>query len=368
MKLLVTLVFVLPSILFSAIIPDERRTDWSPGIPGEFPEKTVEVDVMDYGAVGDGLANDAQAFKNAIKALPASGGLLRIPEGTYLIKASLTISKGVLLKGQGSTKTRLKFDLNRQKDNCINFVAYDRGSWMDVLEDYQKGSRSLVVQNPSEFRAGDFVEIQQENDPELMYTDPDWQQTWAENAVGQICKIDSIRQDGTLILNRPLHFSYSQVLNPQIRKLGLIEYPGVEDLYIERLDAGDGHTIQLRYVAYGRIQRVESNMTYRTHVYLSECYASEVRHNYIHHAHDYGGGGHGYGVDTIRHTSDCLIIDNVFKYLRHSMMTHVGTCGNVFAYNFSTEREPQRLCDISLHGHYSTANLFESNVVEEIDV
>ena len=50
------------------------------------------------------------------------------------------------------------------------------------------------------------------------------------------------------------------------------------------------------------------------------------------------------------------------------MMTHVGTSGNVFAYNFSAAREPQRLCDISLHGHYSNANLFESNVVEEIDI
>jgi hypothetical protein len=90
--------------------------------------------------------------------------------------------------------------------------------------------------------------------------------------------------------------------------------------------------------------------------------------NYLHHAHDYGGGGHGYGIDTISHTSDCLIIDNVFRSLRHSMMTHVGTSGNVFAYNFSTQREPQKLCDISLHGHYSNANLFESNAVEEIDI
>ncbi|MBN1559091.1 T9SS type A sorting domain-containing protein, partial [candidate division KSB1 bacterium] len=100
----------------------------------------------------------------------------------------------------------------------------------------------------------------------------------------------------------------------------------------------------------------------------SESYACEVRNNYIHHAHDYGGGGHGYGVDTISRTTDCLIIDNVFRHLRHSMLTHVGTSGNVFAYNYSCERDPQNLTDISLHGHYSNYNLFESNVVQEVQV
>ncbi len=368
MKLAIVFLLFANTLLLSDIIPPDRRIDWSPGLPGGFPEKTVQVNVMDFGAVGDGQTDDSDAFINAIKAIPSSGGELNIPAGSYLITKKLAISKGVLFKGESFDETRLLFDLGKRGDNCIEFVKYDRGDWVDVEEGFEKGSNELIVQNPSKFKAGDFVEIQQENDPDLMYTDDNWKQSWSENAVGQILKIESIRDDGTLVLNRPLYMTYRAELAPQLRTLGLIEFPGVEDLYIERLDAGDGHTIQMRYVAYGRVQRIESNMTYRTHVYLSECYATEVSNNYIHHSHDYGGGGHGYGVDTVRHTTDCLIIDNIFHHLRHSMLTHVGTSGNVFAYNYSPDRDPQRLTDISLHGHYSNYNLFESNVVQEIQV
>jgi hypothetical protein len=58
--------------------------------------------------------------------------------------------------------------------------------------------------------------------------------------------------------------------------------PGIPDGYPDKTFAvdvqdhgalGDGYTIQMRYVAYGRVQRIESNMTYRTHIYLSEAYA-----------------------------------------------------------------------------------------------
>lgn len=362
-----SLLFILfiDSIAFSDIIPKDRRINWTPGIP-ESIERSETVDVMSFGAIGDGVTDDSDAFIKAVGSLP-DHGVLYIPAGTYLIKKSLSISKGILLQGEGSENTRLLFDLGCRGDNCIDFVKYDRGNWINVLEESQKGSRIITVEKSGCFSSGDFVQIQQDNDPELMYTRDDWRESWAENAVGQILIVEEVKGD-TLVLQRPLNITYRLELNPQVRTLGLITYPGVEDLYIERLDAGDGHTIQMRYVAYASVQRVESNMTFRSHIYIAESCACQVRNNYIHHAHDYGGGGHGYGIDIIRHSTDCLVIDNVFKYLRHSMMTHVGTSGNVYAYNYSTEREPQRLCDISLHGHYSNANLFEGNVVEEIHV
>jgi hypothetical protein len=53
------------------------------------------------------------------------------------------------------------------------------------------------------------------------------------------------------------------------------------------------------------------------------------------------------------------------------MMVHVGACGNVFAYNYSLENYTEdnwTPCDVSLHGHYANHNLFESNIVQEIDI
>lgn len=43
------------------------------------------VNVRNYGAVGDGNANDTAAFKRAISALPASGGTVDVPAGTYVL-------------------------------------------------------------------------------------------------------------------------------------------------------------------------------------------------------------------------------------------------------------------------------------------
>ncbi len=360
-------VIILIKVLNAGILPQERRIDWTPGLQGEFPDKSHKINVRDFEAKGDGVSDDTQAFLDAIKAIAEEGGEIFIPEGSYLIKQPLTIDRGILFKGEAADKTRLFFDLAKQSKNCITFVKIDHSNWVTIKTGYKKGSQKLVVDDPGIFQAGDFVEIQQENDPEIMYTNKDWEQPWAQNAVGQILKIDAVNQD-TLLLNKPLYMEYRLDLNPKIRTIGMVMYPGVEDLYIKRLDAGDGHTIEMRYTAFGRVQRIESAFTYRTHIYLCESYGCEIRNNYLHHSHDYGGGGHGYGVDVILHSTDNLIIDNIFKYLRHSMMTHVGASGNVFAYNFSTEREPQNLCDISLHGHYGNYNLFESNVIEEINV
>ena len=44
------------------------------------------------------------------------------------------------------------------------------------------------------------------------------------------------------------------------------------------------------------VQRIESAMTFRGHVNCSRVYGCEIKSNYVHHAHDYGDGGHGYGI------------------------------------------------------------------------
>ena len=55
------------------------------------------------------------------------------------------------------------------------------------------------------------------------------------------------------------------------------------------------------------------------------------------------------------------------------MMVHIGANGNVFGYNYSIEPYQNEggnwtPCDISIHGHYPYANLFEGNIVQEITV
>lgn len=60
------------------------------------------VNVKDFGAVGDGVANDTAAFIAAHAALPVNGGAIYIPAGTYLIASTVAFTKPVYMYGDGS--------------------------------------------------------------------------------------------------------------------------------------------------------------------------------------------------------------------------------------------------------------------------
>lgn len=199
---------------------------------------------------------------------------------------------------------------------------------------------------------------------------PEWDDWWSADAIGEIVRVIG-KTGNQLTLDEPLHHAYDAAQNPLIRPQGFVEHVGIEDLHINRIDNRDAHIILFKNAAWVWVLGVEMEWCYRTHVYAETVYRLEVRDSYFHDAHDHGGGGHGYGVANAFHTTNCLTENNIFIRLRHSMIVQLGASGNVYAHNYS--REPQSEgswtpCDISMHGHYPAYNLFEGNVVQEIDV
>ena len=72
------------------------------------PNVPVKASVKDFGAEGDGLTDDSQAFLDAITAV--SEGAVLIPAGRYKITRVLKISKSnVVLRGEGQDRTTLYF-------------------------------------------------------------------------------------------------------------------------------------------------------------------------------------------------------------------------------------------------------------------
>jgi hypothetical protein len=66
-----------------------------------------------FGAVGDGLANDTMALNDALRAAGASvngvyGAFVYLPKGTYLVDSTLIVPNGVGLRGDGPTSTVIK--------------------------------------------------------------------------------------------------------------------------------------------------------------------------------------------------------------------------------------------------------------------
>ncbi|MGA1197375.1 MAG: glycosyl hydrolase family 28-related protein [Candidatus Latescibacterota bacterium] len=343
-----------------------QHIQWDAGISGGIPDVVIKANVKDYGAVGDGVADDASAIQKAIDAVEE--GAVWIPEGNYVLKSGLNIGKSVVLRGDGADKTRLLFDITDRV--AINISKYDRGEWVDVVDGHVFGSDQITVADGRVFKEGDFVEIQQENDPEVMYTDPKWNESWADDSVGQILKVKRVTGN-VVVLDKPLYVTFEAKLRPQMRTQGFVERAGVENLYIKLSSKGDPVTIAMRNAAYCWVRNVESAFTSRNHVGVSSSYRCEIRDSFFHESYDYGGGGHGYGVNLGQHVTDCLIENNIFKHLRHAMLVQVGACGNEYGNNNSIETQSEGQwvpCDISLHGHFPFMNLFESNTVQKIDV
>jgi hypothetical protein len=59
------------------------------------------VSVKDFGAVGDGVADDAPAINAAIAALGTRGGVVFMPYGIYRIQSTIEMNKRCILRGEG---------------------------------------------------------------------------------------------------------------------------------------------------------------------------------------------------------------------------------------------------------------------------
>jgi len=62
----------------------------------------MAIDVREFGAIGDGSADDTENIQAAIDAMPAGGGALFFPRGTWKVSSNLIITKNVRVFGEGA--------------------------------------------------------------------------------------------------------------------------------------------------------------------------------------------------------------------------------------------------------------------------
>lgn len=89
-------------------------------------------DVHDYGAKGDGAADDTAPIQSAIDALPAEGGTVYFPPGTYQISGVLVrkdftrlvgASRGVTLRSNGGAQALVRFSGNDGGIENLRFLG-----------------------------------------------------------------------------------------------------------------------------------------------------------------------------------------------------------------------------------------------------
>jgi hypothetical protein len=246
---------------------------------GEKPLPNVApgVSVKTFGAKGDGVADDTQAFLDALA--QAKAGAIEVPPGRYVITRPLEITRpNLVLRGAGPDKTVLLFPtpLNDIKPNwgatttgertsnyswSGGFITV-RGSFQsrtlaDVVAEAKRGDSALQVSSTNALRAGQRVEILQSDTPDNslavhLYSGDAGPVTNLKGGTKSslVCRITRI--DGNRVhFDRPLRCDLMAAWRPQIRSFEpTVSESGVENIGFEFPNAPyQGHFTELGFNA-----------------------------------------------------------------------------------------------------------------------
>ncbi len=361
-------------IVFPEQIASWGDIDWThTGRRSTAPANSVSV--LDFGAIADDGQSDTEAFAAAVQAAGDAGRSnnptsVRVPAGRYLLTETLQLQSNVVLVGDGKDATFVDLDLGGRDMEGITMVGapFGNGEWTPLRADVDRNSNQILIPEGMTFATGQMLEIEQDN-VDRMYSRDEWIVEWGQGSAGEIIRVID-GGDGLVIAGHDLYEAYEVARNARVRPISALERAGIESMRVERLDPGYGHTVAMRYATDVWIVDSELVMTSRAHVGIDVSSRCEISGSEIHGAHDYGDGGRAYGISIARHTTGCRVDDNALWDLRHAMIIQLGASGNVFAHNDARgsagyeDRQPR--ADISIHGHWPQANLFEANVVDRI--
>jgi len=352
------------------IIPATRRISWNPGVPGGIPTYPVAINAKDppYNAKGDGVADDTAAIQSALNACPTNKAVL-LPAGTYKISGTLSVRTRRVLRGEGPSRTIIR-NTGGTAIEMRTLQTTDVRS--DITSGATKGSTIVVVSSPADFQVGQYAVVNMLNDGVLVDRgDCSWCSSGdgGARALQQIVRITAKNAD-KLTISPGLYVNFYK--SPQLFRF-LSETPvqlsGVENMKLENTRDDSGSLVAMRGVVHCWVKDCELFNLHEHGVYVLRSYGCEIRGNYIHHGTSYDSG-RSYGILGSWGPSDCLIEDNTFYYLRHSMVLEGGGAGNVFGYNYSARmfdafypNTDWLMGDMLNHGSHPIMNLYEGNIV-----
>lgn len=272
------------------------------------------------------------------------------PPGTYTFVSKVDINDdNIIIRGAGADQTQ--FFLDGPSQQGIRFMGWTE-SPIAVTNDVPAGAQILSLASTSDLAVGDVVEISQEI--------PYWEADWGKRSWGQIVLITAI-SGNQITVDMPLSLGLSVSEIAEVKKLNTVNNVGIEDVYIERKQYHEASNVEMRTVYNGFMRNVESYNAVKFHFLVYRSRQVEISGNYAHDAQNYGTGGHGYGINLENLSTDILVTNNILKNLRHHILVQTGTNHSVISYNYNVDIK--ELVDLSLHGHFSNHNLYESNIV-----
>jgi len=366
------------------LIPPSCQVKWTQAglIPDITPTEADNVFIVNPPQAGVDWYPQIKSKIDSAKNVPGIS-IVYLPSGNYRIRSPIILDptyNNIIIQGAGPDRTILEFEVgNNQK--CFEISGSTSVPLLSLNNSINKGSKNIYATNLNQyFSSGDWIRFSEywfdvHNDIDM----PNEEDRWAQGCVGQITRLDSVTQNGGIMKDEASKY-YDVNNDIRLYKINPVMNIGLENFKIKRIDTGygeGGSNIKMKYAVNCWVKGVELEFTCENHIQIEYSSHIEVSGCYMNDARYHGPGGYGYGVSLAFSTTNCLIENNVFRRLRHSMIVSAGANCNVFTYNFATEQNwdgdefyewhpDGRGAEICLHGNYPYANLFEQNIVEQI--
>lgn len=367
MKIATTTLWIMLCYAFSfgQNIPNTHFTDYPSIFSNEVIKQTNIINVKRLGADNTGKEACDKYVKLALENTRQTGAIIYFPQGEYLLNNTISLSSNQYLAGDGSDLTTLRFDLHGE-GHLIQSVGSTFAKWIPLQKPTYTHNTQLVFQNDY-IQDGDLVMVR------LSETDKTTSD-WAKGTVAQISEVSKADSTGIQLLH-PLRLDLPLEEKPQIIKLTPQENIGVVNMRIVRKDITTGQTsnIHFAYTKNAIVSGVASDSCNFSHVNNTYSYQNRIESSYFSNAFNYGSGGKAYGVVLSFSSSACMVENNIFNKLRHSVLFQAGPNGNIVGYNYSYNAywtgvfSPSDFAgDVVMHGNYPFMNLIEGNVIQNL--
>jgi hypothetical protein len=343
----------------------------------------------DFGAVGDGVQDDAPAFHALAATVNAGqlapGAVVLIPPGHYRVvgNATVTFRRPVVLRGAGPDATVIQLEYSAPRGVFLRALGqgsyvrhtsglysagpggnrYPNASYAEVLAVPRRGDHAIAVAQPDRFVPGDQVYLLCDDyGPEIAYTPTNVRREhFLLKQHGAVAAVAA----GQVVLDTPLRHDFAGAA-PRLYRWQPLAGFGLEHLAIrDASDVPDGEdattftAVQLGGVVASWVWDVHflDNTSIPLSVGPARC--TVVREALFDGARHVRGGGNGY-LPQLYLADDCLVEYCTSVDGRHALICNWSCWGNVFRYN-----RVRQTPNTETHGEYSTENLYLRNDARE---
>ncbi|UFS72345.1 right-handed parallel beta-helix repeat-containing protein [Geomonas sp. RF6] len=365
-------------------IPATRKVTWqgNVGVRGDVPAATTI-----YTVLSPNGSNDTAALQTAINNCP-QGQVIKLNPGTYKISSTLTVRKGVVLRGSGMGSTIIR-GLSGFAGSQL--ILVEPTSWSYSLTSpasvalsggLAKGSTTINTSAIHGLAAGDIILIDQVNNgadnPPVSNQGDGGACTWCGRAsggrsLGQYARVTSVPSSTSATLEMPTYWPYDSTLAPQVVKVaGQVTGFGIEHLTLDNsLSAAREAAMQWDNVNSSWAVGVEMVSAYKELFRVWNGYRNTIRSCKFHEGSPTTatsgasfGGNRGYGI-WFSGGSANTFENNEFYHLALAITFNGASSGNVFAYNYLHDLYHNSTstagAGISFHGSHAMMNLIEGN-------